>query len=73
MTEISSYTLNPLWNDADFVRYRGLRETEPRHVLVVAPFSKRPAQGTIKSFLAAVGFPLAIIDIGMLGMTGLEV
>jgi PAS domain S-box-containing protein len=48
MTEISSYTLKPLWNDAEFVRYRGQRETEPRHVLVVAPLSKQPAQGTVR-------------------------
>src|SRR5260221_5903154 len=33
---------------AEFVRYRGQRETEPRHVLIVAPLSKQPAQGILR-------------------------
>jgi PAS domain S-box-containing protein len=48
MTEISSYTLKPLWNDAEFVSYRGQRETEPSHILIVAPLSQQPAQGTLR-------------------------
>jgi hypothetical protein len=48
MTEISSYTLKPLWNDAEFVSYRGQRETEPRHILIVAPLSQQPAPGTLR-------------------------
>jgi len=34
--------------DAQFVLYRGQRETEPSHILVVAPLSKQPAQGTFR-------------------------
>jgi PAS domain S-box-containing protein len=48
MTDISSYTLESLRKDAEFVRYRGQRETEPSHILIVAPLSKRPAQGTLR-------------------------
>jgi PAS domain S-box-containing protein len=48
MTEISSYTLESLRKDAEFVLYRGQRETEPSHILVVAPLSKQPAQGTLR-------------------------
>src|ERR1700716_2687819 len=48
MTEISSYTLESLRKDTEFVLYRGQRETEPSHILVVAPLSKQPAQGTFR-------------------------
>src|SRR5260370_28465003 len=48
MTEISPYTLESLRKDAEFVLYRGQRETEPSHILVVAPLSKQPAQGTFR-------------------------
>jgi PAS domain S-box-containing protein len=48
MTDISSYTLVTLRKDAEFVLYRGQRETEPSHILVVAPLSKQPAQGTFR-------------------------
>src|SRR5580700_3377446 len=48
MTDISSYTLESLRKDAEFVLYRGQRETKPRHILVVAPLSKRPVQGTLR-------------------------
>jgi serine/threonine protein kinase len=34
--------------NAEFVLYRGQREAEPHHVLVVAPLSKEPAQGTLR-------------------------
>ena len=47
MTELSSYTLKLLRIDAEFVLYRGQRETEPSHILVVAPLSHQPAQGTL--------------------------
>src|SRR5260221_940426 len=46
MTEISSYTLESLRKDGEFVLYRGQRETG--HILVVAPWSKQPAQGTLR-------------------------
>jgi PAS domain S-box-containing protein len=46
MTEISSHTLESLRKDAEFVLYRGQRETG--HILVVAPLSKQPAQGTLR-------------------------
>jgi hypothetical protein len=48
MTEISSYRLEPLRKDGEFVLYRGLRETEPSHILVVAPSSKQAAPGTLR-------------------------
>jgi serine/threonine protein kinase len=48
MIDDSSYALESLRQDAEFVLYRGQRETGPSHILVVAPISKRPAQGTLK-------------------------
>jgi len=48
MTQISSYTLESLRKDAEFVLCRGQRETEPSHILVVAPLSKQPAEGTLR-------------------------
>jgi len=48
MTEVSSYTLKSLWKDPEFVLYRGQSETEASHVLVVAPLSKQPVQGTLR-------------------------
>src|ERR1700749_4366318 len=48
MTEISSYSLKPLWNDAEFVLYRGQRDAEPCHILIVTPLSQQPAQGTLR-------------------------
>src|SRR3981189_3568574 len=48
MTELSSYKLESLRKDAEFVLYRGQRETEPSHILVVAPLSKQPGQGTLR-------------------------
>jgi predicted ATPase len=48
MTEVSSYTLKSLWKDPEFVLYRGQRETEPSHILVVAPLSKQLEHGTLK-------------------------
>src|ERR1700758_3976990 len=45
MIDISSYTLESLRKDAEFVLYRGQRETG--HILVVAPLSKQSAQGTL--------------------------
>jgi PAS domain S-box-containing protein len=48
MTEISSYRLESLRKDAESMLYRGQRETEPSHILVVAPLSKQPAQGTLR-------------------------
>jgi predicted ATPase/GAF domain-containing protein len=44
MTDLSAYTLESLWQDAEFVRYRGQRKTEPGHILVVAPSSNRSAR-----------------------------
>ena len=48
MTELSTYTLESLRKDAESVLYRGQRKADPRHVLVAAPLSKQPAQGTIR-------------------------
>src|ERR1700739_2210383 len=48
MTEISSYSLKPLWNDAEFVLSRGQRDAGPCHILIVTPLSQQPAQGTLR-------------------------
>src|SRR6478609_3942645 len=48
MTELSTYTLELLRTNAEFVVSRGQREAEPRHVLVVAPLAKEPAPGTLR-------------------------
>src|ERR1700751_2286918 len=48
MIDVSSYALESLRQDAEFVLYRGQRETDPSRILVVAPVLKRPAQGTLR-------------------------
>ena len=48
MMELSTYALESLREDAEFVHYRGRREADPRHILVVAPLSKQPAQETLR-------------------------
>ena len=47
MIDVSSYALESLRKGAEFVLYRGQRETGPSHILAVAPISKRPAQGAL--------------------------
>jgi PAS domain S-box-containing protein len=48
MIDVSSYALESLRRGAKFVLYRGQRETDPSHILVVAPVLKRPAQGILR-------------------------
>jgi serine/threonine protein kinase len=48
MTELSIYALEPLREDAEFVMYRGRRDGDPHHILVVAPVSEQPAQWTLR-------------------------
>ena len=48
MTELSTYALESLREDAEVVLYRGRREADPRHILIVAPLSQQPAQGTLR-------------------------
>src|SRR3984893_5765114 len=48
MTELSTYALESLREDAEFVLYRGRRDADPRYILVVAPLSKQPAQETLR-------------------------
>src|SRR6201987_2068555 len=48
MIDVSSYALESLGQDAEFVLYRGQREPAPSRILVVAPVLKRPAQGTLR-------------------------
>jgi PAS domain S-box-containing protein len=48
MTELSTYKLESLREDAEFVVYRGRREAAPCSILVVAPSSKQPAQETLR-------------------------
>src|ERR1700751_3950576 len=47
MIDFSSYALESLWQNAEFVLYRGRRETGPSHILALASISKRPAQGAL--------------------------
>src|SRR5215469_2762823 len=48
MTELATYQLESLREDAEFILYRGRREADPRQILVLAPLSPRPAQGTLR-------------------------
>jgi serine/threonine protein kinase len=48
MTELSTSALEPLRKDAEFVLYRGRRDADPNHILVVAPASVQPAPRTLK-------------------------
>src|SRR5689334_17093772 len=43
IAELSTYALEPLRKDAEFVLYRGRRGGEPSHILVLAPASEEPA------------------------------
>src|SRR5215469_14012306 len=45
--ELSTYALESLREDADFVLYRGRRDADPRHILVLVPLSKQPAQSAL--------------------------
>jgi PAS domain S-box-containing protein len=47
-TELSTYALESLWENAELVLYRGRRDADLCHILVVAPLSKHPAQGTLR-------------------------
>ena len=46
--ELSTYALESLRENAEFVFYRGRRDSDPRRVFVVAPLSKNPVQGALK-------------------------
>jgi predicted ATPase/signal transduction histidine kinase len=48
VTDPSAYTLEPLREDGEFVLYRGRRNADPRHILVVAPMSEQPAHETLR-------------------------
>ena len=45
--ELSTYGLESLREDADFVLYRGQRDADPRHIFVLVPSSNQPAQSTL--------------------------
>ena len=47
MTELSTYKLESLREDPEFVFYRGRRDAPPCSILVVAPSSKQPSQKTL--------------------------
>ncbi len=47
MAELSGYQLETLWEDAEFVLSRGVREGEPSPILVVAPASAQPAPASL--------------------------
>ena len=47
MTEPSGYLLEALWEDAEFVLSRGVREGEASPLLVVAPASAQPSPGSL--------------------------
>ena len=46
--ELSTYALESLREDGDFVLYRGRRDADPRHIFVVVPSSKHPAQAALE-------------------------
>ncbi|HYY30308.1 MAG TPA: hypothetical protein VE860_20360, partial [Chthoniobacterales bacterium] len=46
--EVSTYRLELLRENAEFVVYRGRRDIEPRQILAVAPASKHAAQGALR-------------------------
>ncbi len=48
ITNLSTYALEQLRKDDEFVLYRGRRDADPSDILVVAPASEQPAQGTLK-------------------------
>ena len=47
MAELSGYQLETLWEDAEFVLSRGVREGELSPILVVAPASTQPASASL--------------------------
>jgi PAS domain S-box-containing protein len=48
MTELSTYKLESLREDPEFVFYRGRRDAAPCSILVMAPSSKQPAPETLR-------------------------
>jgi PAS domain S-box-containing protein len=48
MTELSKYALERVRHGSEFVLYRGLSASEPRHILVVALASESPAPESIR-------------------------
>src|SRR6516162_4292659 len=46
--ELSTYRLKSFRENAEFVFYRGRRDVGPRHIFVVAPLSKHPAQAALR-------------------------
>jgi serine/threonine protein kinase len=46
--KLSTYALESLRENAEFVVYRGRRDADPCHILAVAPLSKHPAQEALK-------------------------
>src|SRR5579872_2792823 len=46
--DLSAYALQQLRGDAEFVLYRGRGDTDPRHILVLAPASEQPSHDTVK-------------------------
>ncbi len=47
MTELTSFTLERLSGDGEFVLFRGKRDTDPAQVLVLAPALEQPVPDTI--------------------------
>ena len=48
LMELSTYALELLRENAEFVVYRGRRDADPCHIFAVAPLSAHPAQEAIK-------------------------
>jgi hypothetical protein len=46
--ELSTSGLKSFRENAEFVLYRGRSDADPRHIFVVAPLSKHPAQGALR-------------------------
>jgi serine/threonine protein kinase len=45
--ELSTYALESIREDDDFVLYRGRRDADPRHILVIVPSLKHPSQAAL--------------------------
>src|ERR1700749_5067655 len=46
--ELSTYVLEPLWKDAEFILYRGRRENDGSRLLLATPVEEHPRPESLK-------------------------
>jgi hypothetical protein len=46
--ELSTYVLEPLWKDAEFILYRGRREDDGSRLLLATPVEEHPRPESLK-------------------------